>query len=56
MTEDGVVLSQRQGPFFFPTNAGEHEYKGVETGVGVTSPRVSAYANAASIGTGSATS
>ena len=32
MTENGVVLSQRQGPFFFPTNAGELRYNGVETG------------------------
>jgi iron complex outermembrane receptor protein len=48
MKEDGVVLSQRQGPFFFPTNAGEQRYRGVETGVGFTvTPKVSAFANAA---------
>jgi iron complex outermembrane receptor protein len=47
MREDGVVLTRRQGPFFFPTNAGEQRYKGVETGVGVTvSRKVSAYLNA----------
>ncbi len=47
MTEDGVVLSTRQGPFFVPTNAGELRYKGVETGVGFTvTPRVSLYLNA----------
>jgi iron complex outermembrane receptor protein len=48
MREDGVVLSRRQGPFFFPTNAGEQRYKGLETGVGITlSPMVSAYGNSA---------
>jgi outer membrane receptor protein involved in Fe transport len=47
MTEDGVVLSTRQGPFFFPTNAGKLRYKGVETGVTVSmSPKVGAYVNA----------
>ena len=47
MIEDGVVLSQRQGPFFFPTNAGQLRYKGVETGLGVdVTPKVSAYVNA----------
>jgi len=48
MKEDGVVLSRRQGPFFFPTNAGQQRYKGLETAVGATlSPRVSVYANTA---------
>ena len=37
MTEDGVVLTRQQGPFFFPTNAGQLRYKGVETGVSVPS-------------------
>ena len=47
MTENGVVLSQRQGPFFFPTNAGELKYDGVETGLSVDiTPNVSAYVNA----------
>lgn len=47
MTEDGVVLSTRQGPFFFPTNAGKLRYKGLETGVMVSiSPRLHAYVNA----------
>ncbi len=47
MTENGVVLSQRQGPFFFPTNAGELKYDGVETGLSVDiTPKVSAYVNA----------
>jgi hypothetical protein len=47
MVEDGVVLSQRQGPFFFPTNAGELRYDGVETGLSVDiTPKVSAYVNA----------
>ena len=32
MKRDGIVHSVRQGPFFIPTNAGEHEYKGVELG------------------------
>lgn len=47
MIEDGVVLSRRQGPFFFPTNAGKVRYNGVETGVTVSpSPKASAYVNA----------
>jgi len=47
MIEDGVVLSRRQGPFFFPTNAGKVRYQGVETGVTVSpSPRASVYVNA----------
>lgn len=47
MTEDGVVLSIRQGPFFNPTNAGILKYKGVETGVGfAVTPKISVYANA----------
>ncbi len=36
MTRDGIIASVRQGPFFLPTNSGAHEYKGFETGVGVT--------------------
>ena len=47
MTEDGVVLTRNQGPFFFPTNAGQLRYKGVETGVSVAfTPKVSAFVNA----------
>jgi outer membrane receptor protein involved in Fe transport len=47
MTEDGVVLSTRQGPFFLPTNAGELRYKGFETGV-TAAPRsnLTVYMNA----------
>ena len=48
MTRDGIVHSVRQGPFFIPTNAGKHDYKGVELGVSVApAPRLSLYANAA---------
>jgi outer membrane receptor protein involved in Fe transport len=48
MTEDGVVLSRQQGPFFFPTNAGQLRYKGGETGLSVAvTPKASAYVNAA---------
>lgn len=48
MRRDGIVHSVRQGPFFIPTNAGEHRYKGVELGARWTpTPRVSAYVNAA---------
>ena len=48
MKEDGVVLSRRQGPFFFPTNAGQQRYKGLETAITATlSPNVSVYANTA---------
>jgi outer membrane receptor protein involved in Fe transport len=47
MTEDGVVLSTRQGPFFVPTNSGQLRYKGVETGVAVAvTPKADAYMNA----------
>jgi iron complex outermembrane receptor protein len=47
MVENGVVLSQRQGPFFFPTNAGQQTYHGVETGIsGQITPKASAYVNA----------
>lgn len=47
MREDGVVLTQREGPFFFPTNAGEHRYKGFESGLNVAvTPKVSAFVNA----------
>lgn len=47
MKEDGVVLSRRSGPFFFPTNAGKVKYEGVETGVTVApSPKASVFLNA----------
>jgi iron complex outermembrane receptor protein len=46
MTEDGVVLNQRQGAFFRPTNAGQRRFKGVETGLGWSSGQVSTYVNA----------
>jgi iron complex outermembrane receptor protein len=47
MTEDGVVLSRRSGPFFFPTNAGKVRYQGVETGVTVSpSRKASVFVNA----------
>jgi iron complex outermembrane receptor protein len=45
MTEDGVVLRRRQGPFFVDTNAGQRKFKGVETGVGWSSAQVSTYVN-----------
>ncbi len=48
MLEDGVVLTRRQGPFFFPTNAGQQRYKGVEAGASAAlSSRISAYVNTA---------
>ena len=47
MMEDGVVLSRRSGPFFFPTNAGKVRYQGVETGVTVApSKKASVFVNA----------
>jgi len=47
MMEDGVVLSRRSGPFFFPTNAGKVRYQGVETGLTLTpSAKASVYVNA----------
>ena len=33
MHRDGIVTTVRQGPFFLPTNAGKHKYKGFETAV-----------------------
>jgi outer membrane receptor protein involved in Fe transport len=46
MTEDGVVLSTRQGPFFLPTNAGEQRYKGLESAVTVAvTPQLSVFGN-----------
>ena len=48
MQRDGIVHSVRQGPFFIPTNAGEHEYRGVELGFSVApASQLSLYANAA---------
>jgi iron complex outermembrane receptor protein len=47
MQREGIVTTVRQGPRFLPTNAGEHAYKGVETGASYAfSTVVSAYANA----------
>jgi iron complex outermembrane receptor protein len=47
MTDDGVVLSRRQGAFFRPTNAGQRRFKGVETGLGWSpTDLVSTYVNA----------
>ena len=48
MKRDGIVHSVRQGPFFVPTNAGEHEFTGFELGVRYTpGSRLALYANAA---------
>jgi outer membrane receptor protein involved in Fe transport len=47
MTDDGVVLRRRQGPFFLDTNDGQRRFKGFETGIGVSpSPILSTYLNA----------
>jgi iron complex outermembrane receptor protein len=47
MKHSGVVLNQRQGAFFIPTNAGEQLYRGIETGGSVAiTPNVSTYLNA----------
>jgi iron complex outermembrane receptor protein len=47
MTDEGVVLRRRQGPFFVDTNAGERRFKGFETGLGWSLlPQVSTYMNA----------
>lgn len=47
MVRDGIITTVRQGPFFIPTNAGEHKYKGVETAINwVVSSNLSAYINA----------
>jgi iron complex outermembrane receptor protein len=47
MTDDGVVLSRREGAFFRPTNAGQRRFKGVETGLGWSpTALVSTYVNA----------
>ena len=48
MIRDGIVTTVRQGPFFIDTNAGEHKYRGVETGVSwLATTKLSAYLNAA---------
>ena len=48
MTRNGIVHNVRQGPFFIPTNAGEHEYKGVELGATWTATsQLTVYANGA---------
>ena len=48
MTRDGIVHNVRQGPFFIPTNAGEHKYKGVELGATwAATSQVLLYANGA---------
>ena len=48
MKREGIVHSVRQGPFFVPTNAGEHRYKGVELGASwAPTSLVSMYANGA---------
>ena len=47
MVRDGMITTVRQGPFFIPTNAGEHKYKGIETAINwVVSSNLSAYINA----------
>ena len=47
MIRDGIITTVREGPFFLPTNAGQHRYKGVETAINwLLSPKVSAYLNA----------
>lgn len=47
MTDQGVVLRRRQGPFFLDTNAGERKFKGFETGLGWSlTPQMSTYVNA----------
>jgi outer membrane receptor protein involved in Fe transport len=48
MRRDGIVTTVRQGPFFPPSNAGEHEYEGFEAALHWTAAaRLSAYVNAA---------
>ena len=48
MNRSGIVHSVRQGPFFVPTNAGEHEYRGFELGARYSpASHVTLYANAA---------
>jgi iron complex outermembrane receptor protein len=48
MTRTGIVATVRQGPFFVPTNSGEHKYKGLEGDVSYhASDRLSVYTNMA---------
>jgi iron complex outermembrane receptor protein len=48
MRREGIVHSIRQGPFFRPSNAGEHEYEGFEGSLQWSAPpRFTAYLNAA---------
>ena len=47
MTENGVVLETRQGPFFLPTNSGEQRYKGFEGAAQFTvNPKLTVFGNA----------
>ena len=48
MRRDGIVTTLRQGPFFLPTNAGKHRYRGFETALRwLPSSKVTTYLNAA---------
>jgi outer membrane receptor protein involved in Fe transport len=48
MNREGIVHSIRQGPFFLPSNAGEHEYEGFEASLQWSAlPRFTAFLNAA---------
>ena len=47
MRRDGIVTTVRQGPFFLPTNAGKHKYRGVETALRwLASSKATPYLNA----------
>jgi outer membrane receptor for ferrienterochelin and colicin len=47
MRRDGIVTTVRQGPFFLPTNAGKHKYRGVETALRwLASSKATTYLNA----------
>jgi iron complex outermembrane receptor protein len=48
MTEDGVIVTLKNGPFFSPSNGGTEDFRGVEVGVTWTPIReLSFYANGA---------
>jgi iron complex outermembrane recepter protein len=48
MTRRGIIISQREGPFYIPSNAGQENYRGLETSVSwLIASELSVYANGA---------
>lgn len=48
MTRQGIIISQREGPFYIPSNAGQESYRGLESSVSwLAMSHLSVYANGA---------